>query len=85
MWNGESGGEFRKVVTNKESVFSFVREKSGKKIFALFNISGAPVEVQLKDEIAVGVYKDFISGKKSVVDKNYSAKLGAWGYKLLYK
>ncbi len=85
LWNGESGGEFRKVVTNKESVFSFVRENAGKKIFALFNISGVPVEVQLKDEIAVGVYKDFISGKKSVVDKNYSAKLGAWGYKLLYK
>ena len=85
LWNGASGGEFQKVVTNNKSVFSFVREKEGKKIFALFNISGVSVEAQLKDEIAAGVYKDFFSGKKCVVDKNYSAKLGAWGYILLYK
>ncbi|MDP3580915.1 MAG: alpha-glucosidase C-terminal domain-containing protein, partial [Ignavibacteria bacterium] len=85
LWNGESGGEIKKVTTNNESVFSFVREKDGNKIFALFNISGSPAEIKVEDRLAAGVYTDFSSGKKCVVDKSYSAQLDAWGYKLLYK
>lgn len=85
LWNGISGGALKKITSNNESVFSFVREKDGKKIFALFNISDLPVEVKIEDELAVGTYKDFSNSKKCTVNKVYSAKLDAWGYKLLYK
>lgn len=85
LWNGTSGGEFQKITSTNNSIFSFVREQNGNKIFAVFNLSPAASEVTFEDKLISGVYKDFASGKKCVIEKKYSTSLSAWGYKLFYK
>lgn len=85
MWNGASGGELIKINSGSESVFAFKRVKDKNRIIALFNISPQPVDVVIEDSLPKGVYKDFSTRKKCVVKNNYSTRLEAWGYKVLYQ
>jgi hypothetical protein len=64
-------------------VLSFVREKNGDKVFALFNLSSNPQEVSFTDGPSDGVYSDFADGSPLTVTRATKVKLAPWSYRIL--
>lgn len=86
LWNGNFGGEMILTKnTNSQEVFSFLRKKEDKKIFAIFNFSDKIQTVKISSKEAFDSYKNYFSNKKTAIDKNSEIKLEAWAYYILVK
>jgi glycosidase len=83
LWNGLAGGALQRVKTgNDEQVFAFTREKSGSKIFAVFNLSDKPQTATIKDTFTKGKLTDALSGETAPQSENVKMELKAWEYKV---
>jgi alpha-amylase len=71
---------FRKVnVGNNNALFSYVREKDGKKIFVILNLSGSEQEVKLYDESLFGKpYNVFMGTNEELTSNPWTIE--PWGY-----
>ncbi|HSP88631.1 MAG TPA: alpha-glucosidase C-terminal domain-containing protein, partial [Ignavibacteriaceae bacterium] len=84
LFSGEKGGEIKWLTVN-DNIFSFIREKNGEKIVAVFNLSGKENSVELESTLIEGDYKEFNSGKENEFNSSASYNLKPWEYKIFYK
>ncbi|HVV56160.1 MAG TPA: alpha-amylase family glycosyl hydrolase, partial [Mucilaginibacter sp.] len=75
-----SDASFRKVnAGNKNAVYAYVREKAGKKVLVILNLSPRMQTISIKDKSLYGDTLDVFTGKKEMVSgKPYLMK--PWGY-----
>ncbi len=86
LWCGDKGGKMILISKpNDKSVYSFVREKDGDKVFVIFNLSGKPVDVTLQSELMKGNYKNLFTGKKDSFGTKYEFQLRPWDYEFFVK
>lgn len=86
LWNAKWGARMVQVVnSDPNKVFSFVREQSGDKVFALMNFSAEPRKVKLTDGPYAGQYTEFFSGEKADFADGAEVALPPWGYKVYLK
>lgn len=71
---------FRKVIVGDDkAVYAFVREKGGKKIFVILNLSENSQVITVKDKTLAGnPYNVFMGVKEPVSNKNFNIE--PWGY-----
>lgn len=86
LWNGLAGGRMVRVHTNDDlSVFSFVREKEGNKVFSVFNLSSQPREVVFRGgQTIFGSYTVLFGGEEQI-DEDFTLYLEPWGFMVYYR
>ena len=84
LWNAPWGARMVGIVNSAPSqVFSFVRQKDGHRVFAVFNMSAEPQRVTFTERLHHGAYRDFDGGKRVTVDGATEMALEPWTYRLL--
>lgn len=75
-----ANASFTKLTTNKDAaVYAYIREKDGKKVIVMLNLSKTPVNFYITNG-AEGTFKNVFSGKDETLQKNQAFTLDAWGY-----
>jgi len=75
-----ANASFTKLKTNNDAaVYAYVREKDGKKVVVLLNLSKNPVKFTLANGID-GTFKNVFAGKDETLKKDQVYNLAAWGY-----
>jgi glycosidase len=71
---------FRKVkVGNENAVYAFVREKAGKKVFVILNLSANEQSITINDKTLLGnPYNLFMGTKEPLTNKSWNIE--PWGY-----
>jgi glycosidase len=83
LWNGNSGGQFRRVnTTNNQKIFSFVRKRENDKIFAVFNLGSGYNGAALIDTLFYGTYTDVFTNDTITFNQSINVTLPGWGYNL---
>ena len=83
LWNGRYGAPMIEVPNSaSENVFSFVRGDKGARIFAVFNLSPDPREVEFTLERHTGNYTDALSGEAAQLNTDRTLALEPWGYRI---
>jgi glycosidase len=86
LWNGADGGAMQQVRNGDEKrLFSFVRERGGQRVFAVFNFSGQAVEARFDDDLQLGAYRDFADGAAVTVDAGTRFTMAPWSYRVLVR
>ncbi|PQJ80924.1 alpha-amlyase [Polaribacter porphyrae] len=86
LWHAKWGSTMIKVPNNVESkVFSFVRQNEKDKVFAVFNFSEESKDINFKESLYTGDYKDFTTKETISLDNNFKLKLAPWSYKVYIK
>ena len=85
LWNGEKGGPLKELPNSGTGIFSFSRVKDADKVICLFNFNDKEMKFLIETDGLEGNYKDLFSGRKMVVDKEYSLSLPKWGFQILVK
>jgi len=86
LWNGSWGGRLERVPTSSDStVFAFLREKEGDRVFVLANLQGKVQEVKLKGDSFAGNYKEWFSEESITFTKGAEVRLKPWEYKVFVK
>jgi glycosidase len=70
----------RLATSNDSNILAFVREKDGKKVIYVANLSKKPITFTLPVE---GNFADYMSGEKVVLAKDQSHSFKPWEYKIL--
>jgi glycosidase len=84
LWNAPWGARMVGIVNSAPAkVFSFVRQKDGHRVFAIFNMSGEPQRVRFTDGLHHGRYRDFATARSVTVDSSLEQSLAPWSYRLL--
>lgn len=82
LWNGANGGAFQRVNNNSQHIFSFVREKEGDKIAAVFNLSPSHSGATIADTLFYGTYIDVFQGDTLTFSQPTNITLSGWAYRL---
>jgi glycosidase len=83
LWNGSYGGRLERIPTSADSsVFAFIRNKEGDRVFVLANLTGKVQEAELKGNSFEGKYKEWFSEEKAAFEKGASVRLKPWEYKV---
>ncbi len=86
LWNGSHGGQVERISTNDDkSIFAFIREKEGNKIFAVFNLSPDTKNVKIGNARIEGNYKQLFSENELNIENAFQSEFSAWEYKVFYK
>ena len=81
LWNAAWGAPMIPVHNSQQSqVLSFVRQNDNDKVFAVFNFSDKPQQVQFKQHLHYGDYSDYLSGAKVRFNAASRLTLPAWGF-----
>jgi alpha-amylase len=64
---------------NDDAVYAYTREKAGKKVLVVLNLSNKPQTATLTGEIA-GEAQNVFAGKQETITNNHSFVLAPWGY-----
>lgn len=83
LWNGNWGGEMIPIGNTAEKVLSFARVKEKRKVVVAINFSSSPVSFVMQSKIQEGVFDDFSTGQKKVLDQSVNIDLPAWGFMVL--
>lgn len=84
LWNAPWGAAMVPVVNSAPAkVLSFVREKGGDKVLALFNMSPDPQTVGFSDGPVTGRYRDFAGGARVTVGSATRLTVAPWSYRVL--
>lgn len=65
--------------SNDDAVFAYTREKEGKKILVILNLSHKPQTVTINGKIA-GEMENVFAGKKEMLNDGQNFTLAPWGY-----
>jgi glycosidase len=83
LWNGSWGGKLERVPTSSDStVFAFIREKEGDRVFVLANLKGNVQEFKLKGTSFTGHYREWFSEEDAVFESGANIRLKPWEYKV---
>jgi glycosidase len=83
LWNGSFGAPMEQVVNSApKQVFSFMRQNTKDKVFAVFNLSAKPVQVTFPDTLQRGRYRELGSGAMVEYGEAGSLQLAPWAYKV---
>lgn len=84
LHNGRYGAAMVEVPnTAPEAVLSFVREAGASRVFAIFNLSNQPQEVQFTAARHHGAYADALSGQNiEFTNETPDLSLPAWGFRV---
>jgi len=83
---GDSSVSTYLLKITKEGVFSFLRKNGSKEILVMLNLAGDTALFTITvEEFTGGTYKDVFSGDFSVIEKNITLSLEAWGYRVFEK
>ncbi|MBN2892609.1 MAG: alpha-amylase [Bacteroidales bacterium] len=86
LWNGEFGSSLVFAPTeNNEQITTFIREKNGNKILAMFNFSAKLTDVKFTDKNAFGKYKEYFTDEEIEITSEQTYMLTGWEYKVLVK
>ena len=86
LWHGEAGGQMVDVANDAPAaVFSFVREKDGDAVFAVFNFTGEARTVTFQDGPHVGVWAEFGTGETADFSDGGSLDVEAWGWRIFVR
>jgi glycosidase len=86
LWNGAWGGRLERIPTNADStVFAFIREKEGDRVFVVTNLSGNVKEAKLRGDRFAGTYKEWFTNEEMTFKKGASIRLKPWEYKVYAK
>jgi alpha-amylase len=78
----DADASFKKINAGDErAIYAFVREKAGKKIFVLLNLSVKPQKIVISDRSLWGRPENVFAGKSALVDGSPWV-LGPWGYRV---
>ncbi|MGB9989500.1 alpha-amylase family glycosyl hydrolase [Massilia sp. SM-13] len=83
LWNGQWGASMQQVQNAQpKQVFSFVRQNSKDKVFAVFNLSAKPVQACFKGVRHYGRYRDFSSGEAVSIGAESQLDMAPWSYRI---
>ena len=80
LWNGNYGGNYKRVDCGNEDVYAYVREKDDNKVLVILNMSSKPQEIKFTSD--AGKYKNVFGGKKKI-KSGKKMELLPWGYMVL--
>ena len=76
-----ANASFTKLASsNNDAVYAFVREKNGKKVFVVTNLSKNPVTISIANNLIAGDATELFSGRTETLKANQSISLKPWGY-----
>ncbi|MFY7651476.1 MAG: alpha-amylase family glycosyl hydrolase [Chitinophagaceae bacterium] len=74
---------FTKITTgNDAAIYAYVREKDGKKVFVITNLSDKEQKATCNNDSIKGDATELFSNEKMSIGKDYTVTLPAWGYKV---
>lgn len=83
LWNGAAGAPMVMVPnSSEEHVFSFVRRGEADTIFAVFNFSNEPQDINFEHGRHFGNYLDAMSGDEISFGSDTALNLGSWEYRV---
>lgn len=69
------------VSSNDDAVYAFTKEKNGRRVLVVLNLSGAPQTFTINGNIE-GQPEDIFIGKPVIVKNNQSFSMAPWGYEV---
>ena len=86
LWNGRWGATMEQVINSApQQIFSFVRQNSKDKVFAVFNLSAKAQQVTFTGDLQHGAYREFGTGAPVTLDQNSKLNMAPWSYKVYLK
>ena len=86
LWAGDFGAKVKILSPEKEkNVLVFTREKNGKKVLVVINMSRTKQKINATERGIYGNYTDLFSGKAIALTANLKLELAPWEYKVYYK
>lgn len=83
LWNAPWGARMVQAPNAAPTkVFSFVREKGGDKVFAVFNFSAEAQTVTFPRGPQLGRYQDMLTGGVEEIGADWRTTLPAWGWRV---
>lgn len=83
LHNGRFGAGMIEVPTNASAdVYAFTRGAAGERVFAVFNLSPRPQQVQFEQARHHGTYTDGLSGEGAAFSGGETFDLAPWGYRI---
>ena len=84
LWNGEFGGNMIRLGDgSNENVFAFLREKNGKKVVSVINMSDKEQTFLIENNIATGKYKNVFTDEEIIINEDLQVDLQPWQYFVL--
>jgi alpha-amylase len=72
---------YKKIITaNDVAIFAYTREKAGKKVFVILNLSNQPQSFTIKDQSIYGQPMNVFMGVKEKVNRTHVFSMEPWGY-----
>jgi len=86
LWNGDFGGPMSDIKTNKKNkIIAYYREKDGNRVVVFLNLTKKSVTFKPDINAVEGDYKDYFTGQKTGLTKNFRVTIDPWGYKVFVK
>lgn len=83
LWNGGAGSSLVRVQTDKSAdCFAFLREKEEDRVFAIFNLSAAPLTITVSDSNHYGIYRNVFLADTTAFTQDVEMTLSPWGYQV---
>ncbi len=70
---------------DEKRIFSFVRERGGRQVFAVFNFSAQTVDTTFGDDGQLGAYREFADGAAVTVAPDTRFTMAPWSYRVLVR
>ena len=84
--NGKEGGKLIPLSKGvNENIFAFYREKQGKQLVVILNLSNVAHKFTVNNEHIKGKYHNIFNNHDIVIHNSWDFKLPAWGYVVLEK
>ncbi len=84
--NGKEGGKLIPLSEGtNENIFAFYREKNGKQLVVILNLSDQPREFTVNNKHIKGKYQDYFGNDNINIETDWNFKLPVWGYVVLIK
>lgn len=86
MWNGEFGGDFKRIKTSNDDVlYCFTRTKDSNQVFVLLNFSDKPRGVDFISELPQGDFISIFNTQSLTLFDKGNQELPAYGYQVFVK
>ena len=72
---------YKKIITaNDVAIFAYTREKAGKKVAVILNLSNQPQSFTIKDQSIYGQPMNVFMGVKETLNRTHVYSIEPWGY-----
>ncbi len=86
IWHGDAGGQMADIANSSAAeVFSFVREKNGNAVFAVFNFSDQAQTIDFEGTLHTGEWTRFSTGEAISFDSNSALVLEPWAWRVFVR